>query len=234
MRRSSGGMRGTSSIRRSRTRRSIHYAVLGLALVIALTGIAQAAPADARSPRSSDGRGKTSTLPQSRYPAQASVRAATTLRDRQRAAVRRLQVAARNLRWVVDAVVRVPNDADFLKVIQAQFNRAELILAIRNARSVGLGGLANRYQRVLEAEVKRLNESTAFSDLLRNASAYGEQVAQKVHEDHPSLSPTVLGNIAVNAANWYGNNALLQTTLRAAKQKNRTVYEFGVTAREHQ
>jgi hypothetical protein len=38
----------------------------------------------------------------------------------------------------------------------------------------------------------------------------------------------VLGNIAFNAANWYGNDALLKVTLRAAKQKSASVYEIAI------
>jgi hypothetical protein len=153
-----------------------------------------------------------------------TVRAAQSPTTRRRVAMRRLQVAARNLHRTVDKVVRVPNDADFLAVTQAQFDRAELILAIRNARAAGLRDLADRYQRVLDFEIKRLDEATAFSSLLRHANEYGQQVAQKAHDVDPSLPPAVLGNIAVNAANWYGNDALLKVTLRAAKQKNSRLY----------
>lgn len=105
----------------------------------------------------------------------------------------------------------------------------DLILAIRNARAVGLNALARRYQRVLDFEMKRLAEARAFSALLRDAAAYGDQVAQKAHEDDPSLSPAVLGNIAVNAANWYGNDALLKVTLRAAKRKSPDAYRRSST-----
>jgi hypothetical protein len=146
---------------------------------------------------------------------------------RRQVAIRRLQVAARNLHRTVDKVVRVPDDADFLAVTQAQFDRAELILAIRHARTVGLSVLAGRYQRVLDVETKRLNQARAFTELLSHANDYGQHVAQKAHEKNPSLPATVLGNIAVNAASWYGNDALLKVTLRAAKQtKNPRVYEL--------
>ena len=124
---------------------------------------------------------------------------------------------------MIDTYVRVPS---WVYEIQLLSDRADCILAIRNARNVGLGQLADRYQRILDAEVKRLNEFRAFSALLRDANAYGERVAQKAHEDHPSLSPTALGNIAFNAANWYGNKALLDTTLRAATRKSSKVYEI--------
>jgi hypothetical protein len=147
---------------------------------------------------------------------------------RRQVAVRRLQVAARNLHRTVDKVVRVPSDADFLAVTQAQFDRAELILAIRNARAVGLSVLADRYQRVLDFETKRLDQARAFTQLLGYANDYGQQVAQKAHEKNPSLPATVLGNIAVNAASWYGNDALLKVTLRAAKQKSASVYEIAI------
>jgi hypothetical protein len=157
-----------------------------------------------------------------------AARSAQSPTTRRRAALRRLQVAARKLHWTVDKVVQVPNDADFLAVTQAQFDRAELILAIRNARAAGLSEVADRYQRVLDAETKRLNRSTAFSDLLRQASQYGEHIAQKAHDADPSLPAAVLGNIAVNAANWYGNDALLKVTLRAAKQKSAHVFEITV------
>jgi hypothetical protein len=157
-----------------------------------------------------------------------SVRAAASSTSWQRAALRRLQLAAAKLHRRVNSVLEKPNDADFLRVIQAQFDRAELILAIRNARAVGLETIARRFQRVLELETKRLNESIAFSDLLREGAAHGERAAQKAHEDNPNLTPAVLGNIAVNAANWHGNKALLNTTLRAAKQKGPQVYEIAL------
>jgi hypothetical protein len=140
--------------------------------------------------------------------------------------VRRLQAAARDFHRTVDAVVRVPNDADWVLDIQVLSHQSELILAIRNARAVGLDSLARRYQRVLDFELKRLDESRTFSALLRRANTYGEQVAQKVHEDDPSLPPAVLGSIAANAANWYANDTLLKVTLRAAKQKSSIVYEI--------
>lgn len=124
---------------------------------------------------------------------------------------------------MIDHYVRVPS---WIYEIQLLADRGECVLAIRDARSVGLGQLADRYQRILDAEVKRLNEFRAFSALLRKANAYGEGVAQKAHEDNPDLSPTALGNIAVNAASWYGNSALLRTTLRAAKRKPSDVYEI--------
>lgn len=189
------------------------------ASVVALAAVAHAETADAAG----------DAPPSNSRSTTQSARAASTLAERQRAAVRRLEVAARNLRRSVDAVARLPNDADFLAVTQAQFDRAELILAIRNARTVALGGLANRYRRILDAEVKRLNESRAFSALLRSANAYGQRVAQKAQDDNPDLPRAVLGNIAVNAASWYGNDALLKTTLRAAKRrKNSDVYEIAL------
>lgn len=136
--------RGTSSIRRNRTRISVHDAVLRLALAIALTGMAQAAPADARTPRANDARGadSTPTLHQSSHPHQAFMRAASTLADRQRAAIRRLEVAARNLRRSVDAVTRVPNDADLLKVTQAQIDRPRALPRQRRLGCHQLGRVA--------------------------------------------------------------------------------------------
>lgn len=188
--------------------RSCYGIALGLVAVFVLTGSAEAAPSTA-----ADADHASSTV----------VRAAVSLPDRQRAAARRLLVAARNFHRVVDRVVRAPN---WLLEIQVLSDRADLILAIRGAREVGLNELAGRYQRILDAEVKRLNEARAFSALLRSAYEYGQQVAQKAHDDNPNLSPTVLGNIAVNAANWFGNDALLKTTLRAAAKKSSTVYEI--------
>jgi hypothetical protein len=199
--------------------------VLGLVVVFALIGSAEAAPSIAM-PSVATGSGGALVavaVADSDHASSTAVRAAASLSDRQRAAVRRLQVAARNLHRIVDEVVRAPN---WLLEIQVLSNRADLILAIRNARAVGLNTLAARYQRVLDVETKRLERARSFSALLSDAAAYGEHVAQKAHDDNPNLSPTVLGNIAVNAANWYGNDALLKVTLRAAKQKSPRVYEI--------
>jgi hypothetical protein len=205
-----------------------HGVVLGLVLAFVLTSSAEAAQPPAMPLPATEASGARIVLgiADSDRASSPAVRAAVSLPGRQAAAARRLQVAARNLRRTVDSVLEKPNDADFLRVIQAQFNRAELILAIRNARAVGLDRLARLYQRVLDFETARLNDSIAFSDVLRQATAYGEQVANKAHEDNPSLSPAVLGNIAVNAANWYGNDALLKVTLRAATRKSEVVYEI--------
>ena len=151
-------------------------------------------------------------------------RATTSLTDRQRAAVRRLDAAARDFHRIVDRVVRAPA---WILEIQVLADRAEFVLAIRNARAIGLDALARRYQRVLDAELKRLDESRAFNALLARAASYREQVAQKAHEDNPNLSATALGNIAFNAANWYGNDALLKVTLRTAKRKGKTKIRYG-------
>jgi hypothetical protein len=187
---------------------SCYGIALGLVAVFVLTGSAEAVPVSAAD---------------SDHASSTAVRAAVSLPDRQQAAARRLLVAARNLHRTVDAVVSAPSWVFEIRVLS---DRAELILAIRGAREVGLNELADRYQRILDTEVKRLNEVRAFSALLRSAYEYGQQVAQKAHDDNPTLSPTVLGNIAVNAANWYGNDALLKTTLRAAEKKSSTVYEI--------
>jgi hypothetical protein len=116
--------------------------------------------------------------------------------------------AASGSAFVAARTARSPTTRRRAAVTQAQFDRAELILAIRNARAAGLSDLADRYQRVLDVETKRLNQSTAFSDLFRQAHQYGEHIAQKAHHADPSLPPAVLGNIAVNAANLYGNDTL--------------------------
>jgi hypothetical protein len=200
---------------------------LGLVLAVVVTSGSDAAGRTAATSAADAGRVPTAlTTADSGRSINAASRAAPSLTPRQRAAVRRLQVAARNLHRTVDAVVRVPNDADFVFDIQLLSDHADFILTIRNARAVGLDAVARRYQRVLDLEMKRLDEARAFSDLLRRAHAHGEQVAQKSHEDHPSLSPAVLGNIAVNAANWYGNDALLKVTLRTATRKSPDVYEI--------
>jgi hypothetical protein len=216
------GRRNGRTLRRSQS-------LAPIAAFVLLTGAPVAPLADVVSAASPDGGASPAmTRGDSSRSTSAGFRASPAMTSGQRAAVRRLQVAALRLRRTVDKVVRVPNDADFLAVTQAQFDRAELILAIRNARAVGLSEFARRYQRVLDVETKRLNEATAFSGLLRRAGAYGQQVAQKAHEENPNLPATVLGNIAVNAANWYGNDTLLKITLRAAKQKKPGLYEIAV------
>jgi hypothetical protein len=148
-----------------------------------------------------------------------------SLTPKQRAAAQRLAVAARNLHRMVEEFMRT---GSWIYEINLLSNRVELMLAIRNARSVGLSEQARRYQRVLDLEVKRVEERRSFGLLLSRAQDYGQQVAQKAHEKNPSLSATVLGNIAINAANWYGNDALLKVTLRAAKQKSASVFEITV------
>jgi hypothetical protein len=151
-------------------------------------------------------------------------RFAASLTPKQRAAAQRLAVTARNLHRTVDEFVRT---GSWIYEINLLSNRVELMLAIRNARSLGLGELARRYQRILDLEMKRAEERRSFGALLSRAQDYGQHAAQKAHEDNPSLPQAVLGNIAVNAANWYGNDALLKITLRAAKQtKNPRVYEI--------
>lgn len=161
------------------------------------------------------------------HPVAESVVAASASAARRRATTR-LLAASRRLHRSVNAVLERPNDADFLRVAQARFDTADVILAIRGARAVHLNTLANRHQRLLNAEVKRLDESVAFSALLRQANAYGERVAQRAHEQDSRLPPAALGGIAANAANWYGNDALLKTALRAAKKKGPRVYEIGL------
>jgi hypothetical protein len=151
---------------------------------------------------------------------------AVSLTPKQRAATQRLAVAARNLHRTVDKFVRTGFESSFVYEIDLLSERVELMLAIRNARSVGLPELARRYQRILDAELARAGEHRAFGGLLNDAKDYGQQVAQKAHEQDPSLPATVLGNIALNAANWYGNDALLKVTLRAAKQKRPGLYEI--------
>jgi hypothetical protein len=179
----------------------------GLTFILALAvGVAlQAPPAQARveGARNSD----PTALRYAVHPVSASVAVASYSLARRRATTR-LLAASQRLHKSVNAVLQRPNDADFLKVAQARFDRADAILAIRVARAVDLNTLANRHQRLLNAETKRLNESVAFGALLRRANAYGEQVAQNAHERDPSLPPTVLASIAGNAANWHGNNAL--------------------------
>ncbi|MEA2128526.1 MAG: hypothetical protein QOJ85_1417 [Solirubrobacteraceae bacterium] len=137
-----------------------------------------------------------------------------------------MAVAARNLHRTVDKFVRTGFESSFVYEIDLLSERVELMLAIRNARSVGLPELARRYQRILDAELARAGEHRAFGGLLNDAKDYGQQVAQKAHEQDPNLPATVLGNIAVNAANWYGNETLLKVTLRAAKQKNSRIYSI--------
>jgi hypothetical protein len=201
--------------------------VLWLGIALAMIGSVQAAPV-AAAPSAAAAAGARTALPvaESARASSTAVRAAASLASRQQAAARRLQAAARDFHRTVDAVVRVPNDADWVLDVQVLSHRAEFVLAIRNARAVGLGSLARRYQRVLDSELKRLNESRAFSAFLRRANTYGEHVAQKAHDANPNLPPGVLGSIAANAANWYGNDALLKVTLRAAKQKRPGLYEI--------
>jgi hypothetical protein len=151
---------------------------------------------------------------------------AASLTPKQRAAAQRLAVAARNLHRTVDKFVRTGFESSFVYEIDLLSERVELMLAIRNARSVGLPELAHRYQRILDAELARAGEHRAFGGLLNDAKDYGQQVAEKAHEQDPSLPATVLGNIALNAANWYGNDALLKVTLRAAKLKRPGLYEI--------
>jgi hypothetical protein len=165
-------------------------------------------------------------VPSSGHPIHSVVRAAAPLTSKQRAAVLRLQVAARDLHRTVEKIVRVSLDNAIVYDIDLLSHRADLMLAIRNARSVGLPELASRYERILDDELKRVAEHRHFWTLLYQATNYGQRVAQKAHEDNPSLPPAVLGNIAVNAANWYANDTLLKVTLRAAKQKSSLVYEI--------
>lgn len=167
-------------------------------------------------------------VPASGRPIPAAVRAVAPLTSKQRAAVRRLQVAARDLDRTVDKIVRVSLDNAIVYDIDLLSHRADLMLAIRNARSVGLPDLASRYQRILDDELKRVVEHRDFWAFLYRATDYGQQVAQKAHDANPNLPPAVLGSIATNAANWYGNDALLKVTLRAAKQTRPGIYEIAV------
>ena len=136
-------------------------------------------------------------MPASGRPIHFAARAAAPLTSKQRAAVRRLQIAARDLHRTVDKIVRVSLDNAIVYDIDLLSHRADLMLAIRNARSVGLPELASRYQRILDDELKRVAEHRHFWTLLYQAKNYGQRVAQKAHDDNPSLPPAVLGNIAV-------------------------------------
>jgi hypothetical protein len=109
----------------------------------------------------------------------AVVRAAAPLTSKQRAAVLRLQVAARDLHRTVDKIVRVSLDNAIVYDIDLLSHRADLMLAIRNARSVGLPELASRYQRILDDELKRVAEHQHFWTLLYQAKNYGQRVAQR-------------------------------------------------------
>ena len=204
---------------RSSSRLTLSSILLACAVGIALQG----PPAQARVANASNGDQTASHY--ATYRVTSSIAATWLIRARQRATTR-LLAASRKLHLSVNAVLKRPNDADFLKVTQARFNTADVILAIRGARAVHLNTLANHHQRLLNAEIKRLDESVAFGALLRRAYAYGERVAQNAHERDPSLPPAVLGGIAANAANWHGNDALLKTALRAAKKKSPRVYEI--------
>lgn len=121
--------------------------VLELVVVFVLTGSAEAAPSAAMPSAATDAGGVliASAVADSDHVSSSAVRAAASLPDRQRAAVWRLRLAARNLHRIVDRVVRAPN---WLLEIQVLSDRAELILAIRGAREVGLNELAGRYQRI--------------------------------------------------------------------------------------
>jgi hypothetical protein len=165
-------------------------------------------------------------VPASGRPIASAVRAAAPLTSKQRAAVRRLQVAARDLHRTVDKIVRVSLDNAIVYDIDLLSHRADLMLAIRNARSAGLPDIASRYQRILDDELQRVAEHRDFWAFLYRAKDYGQQVARKAHDDDPSLPPAVLDTIAANAANWYANDTLLRVTLRAAKQKRPGLYEI--------
>ena len=51
-------------------------------------------------------------------------------------------------------MVRVPNDADWVLDIQVLSHQSEFVLAIRNARAVGLGSLARRYLNLNGKHIK--------------------------------------------------------------------------------
>jgi len=87
----------------------------------------------------------------------------TALRQK---AERDLRVAGNDLRQAVAAVVA--SHGNYLTLISVQTERAALALAIIEAKRAGLRGSAQRYQRLLDGETRRVDQAVAIQKAASN------------------------------------------------------------------